>query len=165
MVADDGNKIKGLKFDGLAGLTAEIRWKGSRSNALRALRNREKRNYTRKEILSADGIVQWDEEFRAVCAFSGSKDGSFEAWEVAFVSDGKLSTKSEDSMSTFTFDTDSVDGSDGRDSDKSWDDDHNVQKSFGYKTLAGANLASEALGLRTYEHDEDFIWFYVEMND
>ncbi|GMH07862.1 hypothetical protein Nepgr_009702 [Nepenthes gracilis] len=280
MVADDGNKIKGLKFDGLAGLTAEIRWKGSRSNALGALRNREKRNYTRKERLSADGIVQWDEEFRAVCAFSGSKDGSFEPWEVAFVvfsgmndrpknrdliagpaafnladfafvaldvkkeveinvpfaisgaaaeccpslclsvclvelraaleapdavlrpimpaplikkvkpstlkaslakvktftefvsgrkskkashgevgSDGKLSTDSEDSMSTFPFDTDSVDGSDGRYSDESRDDDHNIQKSFGYGTLAGVNLASEAFGSRTYRQDEDRLYY------
>ncbi|GMH10234.1 hypothetical protein Nepgr_012075 [Nepenthes gracilis] len=83
IVEDDKNNS--LKLDGYARLMVEIRWKGSKSNGLRALRKREKRNYTKEERLREDGVVQWDEEFRTVCAFSGSKEGIFHPWEVAFI--------------------------------------------------------------------------------
>ncbi|GAB4836212.1 hypothetical protein Ancab_001127 [Ancistrocladus abbreviatus] len=77
---------KGLSLDGgLARLMVEIKWKGSRINGLRALRRRGKRNYTREEGLRDDGCVQWNEEFRTVCAFSASKDGIFQPWEVVFI--------------------------------------------------------------------------------
>ncbi|GAB4855199.1 hypothetical protein Ancab_023824 [Ancistrocladus abbreviatus] len=83
LVEDDN---KGLELDnGLAKLTVEIKWKGSKGNGLRALRRREKRNYTREEGMRDDGIVQWDEEFRTVCALSASKDGIFRPWEVVFM--------------------------------------------------------------------------------
>lgn len=74
---------------GLSKLTVEIKWKGSRTNGFRSLRKRGvKRVSTREESLGENGVVQWDEEFKTICGFCGSKDkvdGVFNPWEVAFL--------------------------------------------------------------------------------
>ncbi|XP_047322507.1 uncharacterized protein LOC124926346 isoform X2 [Impatiens glandulifera] len=66
-------------------LSVEVRWKGSKGNALRALRRSVRRNFTKEEALSEDGTVKWNEEFISACNFLGQKEeGSFHPWEVAF---------------------------------------------------------------------------------
>ncbi|KAK2971307.1 hypothetical protein RJ640_001333 [Escallonia rubra] len=67
-----------------AGLAVEIRWKGSKANALTSLRRSLRRNLTREEGLKDDGVVEWNEEFQGVCNFSAYKDGLFHPWEVLF---------------------------------------------------------------------------------
>ncbi|KAA8539063.1 hypothetical protein F0562_025755 [Nyssa sinensis] len=71
-------------FDDFARLTVEIKWKGSKGNALSSLRRRVKRNFTKEEGLREDGVVEWNEEFGIVCSFSAYKEGVFHPWEVAF---------------------------------------------------------------------------------
>ncbi|GMG99502.1 hypothetical protein Nepgr_001342 [Nepenthes gracilis] len=87
---------EGLKLDGLTRLTVEIRWKGSKNDRLRALRKRQKGIYTRVERLREDGVVQWDEVFRTVCAFSVSKEGVLQPWEVKFFVFNGLNERSKD---------------------------------------------------------------------
>lgn len=74
---------------GLSKLMVEIKWKGSRANGFRSFRKRSvKRVSTREENLDENGVVQWDEEFKTVCGFCGSKDkpdGTFNPWEVTFL--------------------------------------------------------------------------------
>ncbi|KAK3035277.1 hypothetical protein RJ639_034800 [Escallonia herrerae] len=67
-----------------AGLAVEIRWKGSKANALTSLRRSLRRNLTREEGLKDDGVVEWNEEFQGVCNFSAYKEGLFHPWEVLF---------------------------------------------------------------------------------
>lgn len=75
--------------DGMSKLTVEIKWKGSRTNGFGSLRKKSvKRVSTREETLGQNGVVQWDEEFKTVCGFFGSKDkpdGVFNPWEVSFL--------------------------------------------------------------------------------
>lgn len=85
---DDDEKIKGLDFDGLSKLRVEIKWKGSKANGFRSLKKKNvKKSFSREEGLAQNGVVQWDEEFKRVCEFYGSKDkieGNFLPWEVSF---------------------------------------------------------------------------------
>ncbi|GAB2277742.1 hypothetical protein Dimus_012445 [Dionaea muscipula] len=95
-IVDDRDDDKGLqKMGGLGRLVVEVRWKGSKSTGLRGLRKKVMKNYTREEGLNDDGILQWDEEFRAVCTFSGSKEDAFQPWEVTFVVFHGLSERSK----------------------------------------------------------------------
>ncbi|KAA8534603.1 hypothetical protein F0562_032138 [Nyssa sinensis] len=64
--------------------SVEIKWKGSKGNALSSLRRIIKRNFTKEESLKDDGVVEWNEEFRSVCSFSAYKEGVFHPWEVTF---------------------------------------------------------------------------------
>uniref|UniRef100_A0A5B6ZE64 C2 NT-type domain-containing protein n=1 Tax=Davidia involucrata TaxID=16924 RepID=A0A5B6ZE64_DAVIN len=71
-------------FDDFARLSVEIKWKGSKGNALSSFRRSVKRNFTKEESLREDGVIEWNEEFRSVCSFSAYKEGVFHPWEVAF---------------------------------------------------------------------------------
>ncbi|KAL8159683.1 hypothetical protein V2J09_001220 [Rumex salicifolius] len=85
---DGGNRGRSPSPEGgLTRLTVEIRWKGSKVNGLRALSRKVKRNCTREEAVGQNGVVQWNEEFKNVCSFSGynNRDGFFNPWEVEFI--------------------------------------------------------------------------------
>ncbi|XP_073032356.1 uncharacterized protein [Primulina eburnea] len=65
--------------------SVEIKWKGSKGNALTSLRRSVRRNFTKEEIIrEEDGVVEWNEEFQNVCNLSICKDGVFHPWEVSF---------------------------------------------------------------------------------
>ncbi|KAL3523693.1 hypothetical protein ACH5RR_016527 [Cinchona calisaya] len=87
------NQLKGLKIlpeksmglqDCYSRLAVEIKWKGSKGNALSSLGRTVRRNFTKEESLREDGVVEWNEEFQSVCSFAGYKDGVFYPWEVVF---------------------------------------------------------------------------------
>ena len=86
------NQLKGFKFSpemsmvvqDFSRLAVEIKWKGSKGNALSSLRRIVKRNITKEESLRADGVVEWNEEFHSLCNFAVYKDGVFYPWEVVF---------------------------------------------------------------------------------
>ncbi|KAJ0704788.1 putative NT-type C2 domain-containing protein [Helianthus annuus] len=67
-------------------LYVEVKWKGSNKsiNPLSFKRRSVRRNVTKEGSLKDDGIVEWNEEFVAVCNFLGLKDGGFHQWDVAF---------------------------------------------------------------------------------
>lgn len=66
-------------------LVVEVKWKGQKSLGLTSFRRTVRRNFTEEGGLAGDGVVEWNEEFKSVCEFSGSKDGAvFFPWEVAF---------------------------------------------------------------------------------
>ncbi|KVI07401.1 EEIG1/EHBP1 N-terminal domain-containing protein [Cynara cardunculus var. scolymus] len=66
-------------------LGVEVKWKGSikSNNRLNFKRSSVKRNLTKEESLNDDGVVEWNEEFVAVCNLVAFRDG-FHQWEVAF---------------------------------------------------------------------------------
>lgn len=72
----------------LGKLTVEIRWKGPKValSSLSLRRTAVKRNFTREVDagLSANGVVDWDEEFQSLCSLSAYKDNVFHPWEIAF---------------------------------------------------------------------------------
>lgn len=85
-------KLEGLNVllsrvhQGYARVALEVKWKGSKGNAL-SLRSFKKsiiRNFTKEEPLRQGGVVEWDEEFLNVCNFASYKDGAFHPWKVAF---------------------------------------------------------------------------------
>lgn len=86
------NQLKGFKFSpdksmvvqDFSRLAVEIKWKGSKGNALSSLRRIVKRNITKEESLREDGVVEWNEEFHSLCNFSVYKAGVFCPWEVVF---------------------------------------------------------------------------------
>ncbi|KAK6135975.1 hypothetical protein DH2020_030247 [Rehmannia glutinosa] len=68
--------------------SVEIKWKGTKGIGLGSLRKSSvRRNFTKEESLTLRedddgiGVVEWDEEFRCVCNFSGYKEGLFHPWE------------------------------------------------------------------------------------
>lgn len=61
----------------------EVKWKGHKGMGLGSFRRSVKRNFTRESNLSDDGVVDWNEEFRNVCNFFGSKEGLFYPWKIA----------------------------------------------------------------------------------
>lgn len=63
----------------------EVKWKGSIKSNIRLnfKRSSVKRNLTKEGSLNDDGVVEWNEEFVAVCNLVGFRDG-FQQWEVAF---------------------------------------------------------------------------------
>ncbi|KAJ0657511.1 putative NT-type C2 domain-containing protein [Helianthus annuus] len=67
-------------------LYVEVKWKGSNKsiNPLSFKRRSVRRNVTKEGSLKDDGIVEFNEEFVAVCNFLGLKDGGFHQWDVAF---------------------------------------------------------------------------------
>ncbi|KAL4557469.1 hypothetical protein LXL04_035647 [Taraxacum kok-saghyz] len=67
-------------------LGVEVNWKGSTksNNRLKFKRSNMKRNLTKEESLSNDGVVKWNEEFVAVCDLVEFRDGCFQQWEVTF---------------------------------------------------------------------------------
>lgn len=71
-------------------LAVEIRWKGAKV-ALGSFGRAVRRNYTREEVArrAGDGekggiSVEWNEEFKSVCSFSGYRDNVFHSWEISF---------------------------------------------------------------------------------
>ncbi|CAO2833056.1 unnamed protein product [Amaranthus hypochondriacus] len=87
---DDENN-NGFDFDKLCKFKVEIKWKGSKTNGFRSLKKKGvKKNSTREEGLGQNGVVLWDEEFRQVCEFCGSKEKMtmeevYSPWEVSFI--------------------------------------------------------------------------------
>lgn len=84
-------RLQGLHYAGVEQdsekLAVEVKWKGSKPNALTSFRRSVRRNFTREESLirkDDDGVVEWDEEFFSVCNFSAIKEGLFYPWEVSF---------------------------------------------------------------------------------
>ncbi|XP_076950996.1 uncharacterized protein LOC143624122 [Bidens hawaiensis] len=73
---------------GSPNLAVEVKWKGcNKSNNRLSFRRRSvRRNVTKHGSLKDDGIVEWNEEFIAVCDLLGFKDGGlqFHHWDVAF---------------------------------------------------------------------------------
>lgn len=66
-------------------LRIEMKWKGGQKGmALGSLRRSVKRNFTKESEVGDDGVVDWDEEFRSLCNFSGPKEGLFYPWELTF---------------------------------------------------------------------------------
>lgn len=65
-------------------LVVEIKWKRQKSLALTSFRRSVLRNFTEEGGPAGDGVVEWNEEFRSVCEFSGYKESVFFPWEVAF---------------------------------------------------------------------------------
>ncbi|XP_073124246.1 uncharacterized protein [Henckelia pumila] len=84
------HRLKGLKswpqLQDSPRFSVEIKWKGSKGNALTSLRRRSvRRNFTREEEEEDDdGVVEWNEEFQSVCNLSVCKDGVFHPWELSF---------------------------------------------------------------------------------
>ncbi|KAF5729385.1 hypothetical protein HS088_TW21G01550 [Tripterygium wilfordii] len=76
------HRLEGLRMgDVNKRLVVEIKWKGQKSLAFRpSLR----RNFTEEGGFGCDNVVEWNEEFRNVCNFSGFKGRSFSQWEVVF---------------------------------------------------------------------------------
>ncbi|KAK7343962.1 hypothetical protein VNO77_13113 [Canavalia gladiata] len=64
-------------------LVVEIKWKGQKGVALR---RSIKRNFTREVAIGdADaGVIEWNQEFRNVCTFTGYKDKVFYPWQLRF---------------------------------------------------------------------------------
>ncbi|KAK1421173.1 hypothetical protein QVD17_23318 [Tagetes erecta] len=72
--------------DDASNLAVEIKWKGSNKpiNPLSFKRRSSvRRNVTKKGCLK-DGVIEWNEEFVAVCNLLRFKDGGFHHWDVAF---------------------------------------------------------------------------------
>ncbi|KAJ1404785.1 NT-type C2 domain [Sesbania bispinosa] len=67
-------------------LVVEIKWKGQKGVALSSLRRSMKRNFTTEVAVSVRdaGVVEWNQEFRNVCTFTGYKENVFYPWEVMF---------------------------------------------------------------------------------
>ncbi|KZV55257.1 hypothetical protein F511_06734 [Dorcoceras hygrometricum] len=80
------------------------------------------------------------------------------------VSDGRSSTKSEDTEFTFPLETESSDDSDERDS-KEVKDASFVRKSFNYGTLVYANHAGVSVSNTSGSEDEDWIYFSHRNSD
>ncbi|KAF5737397.1 hypothetical protein HS088_TW13G00277 [Tripterygium wilfordii] len=65
-------------------LTVEIRWKGPKL-ALGSLRRTIKRNFTKEaDVMSENGVVEWDEEFQSLCTLTSYRDNGFHPWEIYF---------------------------------------------------------------------------------
>ncbi|KAF5750599.1 hypothetical protein HS088_TW03G00938 [Tripterygium wilfordii] len=65
-------------------LTVEIRWKGPKL-ALGSLRRTIKRNFTKEaDVMSENGVVEWDEEFQNLCTLTSYRDDVFHPWEISF---------------------------------------------------------------------------------
>lgn len=65
-------------------LVVEIKWKGQKGVALSSLRRSMKKNFTRDVSLNDAGVVEWNQEFRNVCTFTGYKENVFYPWQVMF---------------------------------------------------------------------------------
>ncbi|KAL8210585.1 hypothetical protein R6Q57_005022 [Mikania cordata] len=67
-------------------LAVEVKWKGCNksNNPLSFNRRSVRRNVTMIGSWKDDGVIEWNEEFIAVCDFLGLKDGGFHQWDVAF---------------------------------------------------------------------------------
>ncbi|KAJ1435780.1 hypothetical protein SESBI_04730 [Sesbania bispinosa] len=65
-------------------LVVEIKWKGQKGVALSSLRRSMKRNFTTEVAVRDAGLVEWNQEFRNVCTFTGYKENMFYPWEVMF---------------------------------------------------------------------------------
>lgn len=83
------HQLKGLKsspqLQDPPRFSVEIKWKGSKGNALTSFRRSVRRNFTKEEIIrEKDGVVEWNEEFQSVCDLSIWKDGVFHPWDVSF---------------------------------------------------------------------------------
>ncbi|KAL2345317.1 hypothetical protein Fmac_006602 [Flemingia macrophylla] len=66
----------------------QIRWKGPKSTLASLRRSSVATHVTREaDVLLHDGaaaLLQWDEEFHALCNFNGYRDNVFHPWEIAF---------------------------------------------------------------------------------
>ncbi|KAL2549128.1 hypothetical protein Fot_10658 [Forsythia ovata] len=82
------HQIKGLfissELQDSARFAVEIKWRGSKGNALRTLKRSVRRNFTKEETLREDGVVEWNEKFQNVCNLLAFKEGLFHPWEVSF---------------------------------------------------------------------------------
>ncbi|XP_061362261.1 uncharacterized protein LOC133306012 [Gastrolobium bilobum] len=81
------NRLEGsslVKPEEVKSLVVEIKWKGQKGVALSSLRRSMKRNVTREVDASDAGVVEWNQEFRNVCTFTGYKENVFYPWEVMF---------------------------------------------------------------------------------
>ncbi|KAI3762092.1 hypothetical protein L1987_52515 [Smallanthus sonchifolius] len=80
----DGGESGGDPGD-ISKLGVEVKWKGSvkSNNRLNFKRGSVKRNLTKGKPLNDNGVVEWNEEFVAVCDLMGFRDGCFHQWEVA----------------------------------------------------------------------------------
>uniref|UniRef100_A0A803NUG3 C2 NT-type domain-containing protein n=2 Tax=Cannabis sativa TaxID=3483 RepID=A0A803NUG3_CANSA len=80
-------RIEGLDLVKLDGeekrVFVEVQWKGQKGTALGSLRRSTKKNLSKESSVSDNGVVEFDEEFRSVCNFSGPKEGAFHPWELA----------------------------------------------------------------------------------
>ncbi|XP_052200184.1 uncharacterized protein LOC127806741 [Diospyros lotus] len=81
-------------------------------------------------------------------------------------SEGRCSARSEDSDYTYTFDSDSLDELEMRESDEG-KEDSSMRKSFSYGTLAYANCAGGSFysNSRIYGEDEDWIYYSNRKSD
>ncbi|XP_062091707.1 uncharacterized protein LOC133797710 [Humulus lupulus] len=81
-------RIEGLDLVKLDGeekrVFVEVQWKGPKGMALGSLRRSTKKNLSKEGSVSDNGVVEFDEEFRTVCNFSGPKEGVFYPWELSF---------------------------------------------------------------------------------
>ncbi|CAI9759840.1 unnamed protein product [Fraxinus pennsylvanica] len=82
------HQIKGLtissELQDSARFAVEIKWKGSKGNALRTLRKSVRRNFTKEKTLREDGVVEWNEKFQNLCNLLAYKEGLLIPWEVSF---------------------------------------------------------------------------------
>ncbi|XP_076891013.1 uncharacterized protein LOC143542266 [Bidens hawaiensis] len=66
-------------------LWVEVKWKGgnNNNNRLSFKRKSVRTNVTKEGFVKDDGVIEWNEEFVAVCNLVGLKDGGFHHWDVA----------------------------------------------------------------------------------
>ncbi|KAJ0499953.1 putative NT-type C2 domain-containing protein [Helianthus annuus] len=82
------NTLQGLPDKTTTKLGVEVEWKGSvksKNNRIgfkRGSNNKVKRGFTEERLVTDDGVVEWNEEFVAVCDLVGFGD-CFHRWDVA----------------------------------------------------------------------------------
>ncbi|KAJ0732974.1 putative NT-type C2 domain-containing protein [Helianthus annuus] len=82
------NTLQGLPDKTTTKLGVEVEWKGSvksKNNRIgfkRGNNNKVKRGFTEERLVTDDGVVEWNEEFVAVCDLVGFGD-CFHRWDVA----------------------------------------------------------------------------------
>ncbi|KAL3838142.1 hypothetical protein ACJIZ3_022733 [Penstemon smallii] len=79
-----GLQLSSSQLQNSSKLAVEIKWKGSKGIGLSSLRRSVRKNLTKEESLTEDGVVEWNEEFQSTCSFSAYKEGVFHPWEVSF---------------------------------------------------------------------------------